>query len=168
MTNCTVKDVMLERECEDCPIISPLGSLGNRTKSKSAVYNHLTIVWDDFLNRESKCDLKVIAEGTALLYNKKGEHPARLRDHTRQLDFLLDNPEGSPCPSTMKFDVSLRGSSKIFIFFGMPQNTTEKSDGKGAIPELLNAHLQYEYDSMIERLNVLADEINLLGCEMRK
>ena len=111
MTNCMVKDVMLEEECEDCPVISPLGSIGNRTKSKSAVYNHLTIVWDDFLNKESKCDLKFIAEGTALLYNKKGEHPARLRDHTRQLDFLLHNPEGSLCPSTMKFNVSrLRGS----------------------------------------------------------
>jgi hypothetical protein len=69
----------------------------------------------------------------------------------------------------MKFNVSrLRGSSNIFIFYGMPQNATEKSNGKDAIPGLLNTHLQYEDDSMIERLNVLADEINLLDCEMRK
>jgi len=169
MTNCMVKDVMMEQECENCPIISPLGSLGNKTKTKSAVYNHLTIVWDDFLNRESNCELKVIAEGTGLLYNKKGEHPARLRDHTRQLDFLLDNPEASPCPSTMKFNASrLKGSTNIFVFYGLPQNSTGKSDNKDAIPELLSAHLQYEDDSMIERLNVLANEINLLDCEIRK
>ena len=75
MTNCMVKDVMLEEECEDCPVISPRGSLGNRTKSKSAAYNNLTIVWDDFLNKESKSDFKVIAEGIALLYNKKRRAP---------------------------------------------------------------------------------------------
>ena len=56
----------------------------------------------------------------------------------------------------------------IFVFFGMPQNATEKSSGRDSIPEFLNAHLQYEDDSMIERLNGLADEINLLDCEIRK
>ena len=99
ITNCIVKDVILEQECEDCPIVSPLGSLGNKTRDNSAVYNHFTFIWNDFHSKNSKCDLKFVYEGKGLLFNKKGDHPARLRDTSRQLDLLLNDEEESPCPS---------------------------------------------------------------------
>ena len=166
-TNCMVKEIILEQECENCTIISPLGSLGNNAAARQAIFNHLTFVWNDFTNKKSQCTLHQIAQGTAQLHKKNGNQFARLRDVSKQLDFLLLKPEQSPC-SSLEGNISrIRGSDNIFVHI-----TTfvkdQADDDTRPISELLVAHMQYEDDRQIDRLNVLAQEITDLDCQSRQ
>ena len=172
-TNCIVEELILHRECEDCPILSPYGSLGN-TSEAHVVLNHITIVWNGFNANMKECEFLLIGKGSGLLSNVTGEHPFLLKDKFRQVDFLLSNDTDSPCPVKFSGKVKqLRGSSSVYVNVVTPKFNGErkrKTLEKFDLPEREYAvvHLQYEEDEAIARENALAAEINALNCELKK
>ena len=162
-----VKEIILEQECENCPIISPLGSLGNNTEAHQAIFSHFTFVWNDFASKTSHCKLHPIAHGNALLYKKQGNKFSRLRGDSKQLDFLLLSPEPSPCPALQENFSRLKGSDNIFVNITSLENDVS-DDNIEPISELLTAHMQYEDDRQIDHLYVLAQEIVSLDCQIRR
>lgn len=172
-TNCIVEEVILHRECAECPILSPYGSLGNVSEA-FVTLNHITIVWNGFNSNEKQCDFRQIGKGSGFLSSVTGDHPFLLKDKSRQVDFLLSEDKESPCPVKFSGKVKqLRGSSSVYVSTVASRLNGDrkvKNLDRFDLPEREYSvvHLQFEEDEAIVRENALAAEINALNCEVKK
>ena len=181
-TNCFLEQVTLLKECDECPVISPYGQVGNASEG-SIVLNHVTMVWEDSkASHENNCTMKAIVTGYGELYENNGRLPLRLKDRALQLDFLLSAPREPPCTWPDKSEEGIMhevddGKTLFAILHYLSESTNSKN--KSELPmkidaklmdfeEKLGAHLQNREDEAIERENILASEINELDCKMKE
>jgi len=63
--NCRLEEVILETECADCTISSPLGDI---TESANVSRSLMKIVWDNSLRELGKCKARLVEEGAIIQY----------------------------------------------------------------------------------------------------
>lgn len=185
-TNCMLEQITLRKECEACPIVTPFGEIANSSEG-STVLNHMTIVWDESKTRKENCTMRtVLEEGYGLLHENEGRIALRLEDRNNQLDFFLTKMERLPCRvidirEPAQYTVTkVDGSDSHFVIYieMVVTNKTAQMVGKEVRklkpkkPEveasLLGEHLQSVEDNLIEKLNILVDEINELDCKAKE
>ena len=96
-TNCIFEEIVLEKACADCPIISPIGPLRNHTETGYFQHNHVTVVWKDEIELHHKpCEVRKIETSTGTLFLATPEEQARIKDDKHQLDFFFAKPSEYP------------------------------------------------------------------------
>ena len=94
-TNCFLEQITLLKECDNCPVISPYGQVGNAPEG-SIVLNHVTMIWEDSkASHKNNCTMKAIVAGYGELYE-------RLKDRALQLDFFCQHRGNRPAPGRIK------------------------------------------------------------------
>ena len=190
--NCIITQEELIQECEGCPILSPIGTLGNDTRVAEATRNHVTIVWDNTLiKRKQNCEVIEIENGIGHLFNSTKDQIYRIQDNRRQLEFWAVQPVTRPWDKHHLLQLTM--DKKLFISIqltGGPvlndkhyQDETTFGDTQvlndydirrlekyaDILVEYLGAAAHIQYTPHIVRLreNALAEEIEALACEMR-
>ncbi|KAI9550516.1 hypothetical protein GHT06_005392 [Daphnia sinensis] len=154
MTNCRLEEVTLQSECPNCTISSPLG------------------------------DIPGAINGLGVKYSTENDTTFRIRDPTKQLDFIYSTRNISVCGGgNITTYHPVLGMDKVVIAVRETAQATDlvamKPDNadavaKMALSELTRAeieyasHTQYIRDFAMDISNHLAREIRNLQCESRK
>lgn len=166
--NCMVEEITLEKECNDCPILTPFGPVNSTEGFYS--HNHNMVVWKTTWTMVSPSELSVVGTGQGILYPiDPSNNSRRLEDKENQLEFHLDLKN-----ETAKPLFSVKGMPDIFIVYGTRLNDnikiTSKHSTGSRVRNAMNtaAHSQFIMDQETDAENVLADKINLLNCQQRR
>ncbi|KAK4024930.1 hypothetical protein OUZ56_010422 [Daphnia magna] len=176
--NCRLEEVVLETECSDCVINSPIGDIP-ASANGSFVHSLVTIVWDNSLKESQKCQAKQVEEELAMLYETTDPKMFRNRDSNKQLDFVVKNVSLGLCKPITNFSNfrPVLGMDLVVTFWIFVNSS--KSDGKISnknvkISIVLRAeidavaHTQYTRDIAVEMSNGLAEEIRALQCQIHE
>ena len=178
--NCIFEEIILEKACPECPIVSPLGPIEKAPETGHYTHNHMTIVWkDEIALHHRPCEVRKLESGIGYLYLATNEEPARIKDPTNQLDFFIGRPSTFPCNQFNKNVYQVMEMEQTFISFNplngsrggttsvkIEKNETEEDTVANEINT--SSHLQYVRDLLIDSENALAREIETLDCQMRK
>ncbi|KZS02345.1 Uncharacterized protein APZ42_000653 [Daphnia magna] len=169
LINCRLEEVVLETECSDCVISSPIGDIP-ASANGSIVDNLVTIVWDNSLKESQKCQAKQVEEGLAMLYETTDPKIFRIRDSNKQLDFVVKNVSVGLCKPATNFSNFrlVLGMDRVvasWIFANSSKSDAKIGNKNMNISTLLRAeidavaHTQYIRDFAVEMSNGLAEEI---------
>ena len=179
--NCIIDEIRLRQECDDCPIISPIGVLGNNTRISHATHNGVTIVWEDYGKHVKPCEIRPINNGTEYLFKSSINGPDRIYDQIKQVDYYATK---QPCDIQTEV-LHLTVADQFFLSYTKTQDkspeinekvqtktsTSKPSDNQLdqqlIVKKLQNSvHLQYIRDEKIERENASATKVELLECQI--
>ncbi|XP_045023839.1 uncharacterized protein LOC123468628 [Daphnia magna] len=178
LINCRLEEVVLETECSDCVISSPIGDIP-ASANGSFVHNLVTIVWDNSLKESQKCQAKQVEEGLAMLYETTDPKIFRIRDSNKQLDFVVKNVSVGLCKPATNFSNfrPVLGMDRVvasWIYANSSKNDAKIGNKNMNISTLLRAeidavaHTQYIRDVAVEMSNGLAEEIRALQYQIRE
>nr|CAH0101626.1 unnamed protein product [Daphnia galeata] len=167
--NCRLEEVVLETECTDCVISSPLGVIPGKANG-SLSHNLVTIVWDNSLKEPRKCKAKQVEEGLAMLYTTATPGVLRVRDSRKQLDFIVKNVSVGLCetPANNSIYKEVLGMDRVVItWYNINNNTQGQSNGQKFenISSTLRAeidtaaHSQHMRDFAVEMTNSVAKKV---------
>ena len=174
LKNCYLEEVTLESECSNCTIFSPLGDIPG-TANGSYSHNLVTIVWDNNEKPDSRCIMEELSDGDGLLFNTTDPQVRRIRDPTKQVDFLFNMSSITVCKSKLRLQPVIGMEGVIIRFF----NTTSVDTNQTSLPitngsDILWAeieaagHVQFIRDKAVEMSNILARELRDIQCNVRK
>ncbi len=90
--NCVTQEIILKKDCINCPITSPFGILTNNTNATAVITHDATIVWNlPTASEDELCSLKLIHQGTGVT-TKMEDESLKFVDESNQLEFHY-NPE---------------------------------------------------------------------------
>ena len=176
--NCRLEEVVLETECADCVISSPLGDIPGKANG-SLSHNLVTLVWDNSLKEPRKCKAKKVEEGLAMLYTTATPGVLRVRDSRKQLDFIVKNVSVGLCetPANKSTYKEVLGMDRVVItWYNINNNTQGQSNGQKFenISSTLQAEIdtavysQHMRDFAVEMTNSVAKEVRELQCKVRE
>ena len=120
IVNCFIEDISLTQDCKDCPINSPIGTLGSNSSAEFATHNHISIVWDKrTVTHKKDCEIVALSEGKGQQFNSDTKGQIRVRDSEKQIDHFAFPPTTPPC--NHRDALQLTVSDKFFIALNRPQ-----------------------------------------------
>lgn len=178
IVNCRLEEVILETECADCTISSPLGDIPGSANG-SLSHNLVTIVWDNSLREVGKCKARLVEEGLGLLYNTTTPDVLRLRDSRKQMDFMVKNVNVKVCDisANMSKAKAVMGMDRVVTTWYPIHNSTHAGKAEIEFENVSSvlraeidsaAHAQYMRDFAVEMSNSVAKEVRELQCKLRE
>ena len=112
--NCYIEEIKLTQQCEDCPITSSAGNLGNDSQAAVAIHNHVTVVWDNTLvQHKRKCEVVKLNAGQGYQFKSTLNGTIRIQDSKNQIEYFAVKPNIKPCNQHNLWQLNL--SNEIFI-----------------------------------------------------
>ena len=98
--NCVVQEIVLKKDCLNCSITSPFGTLTNDSSASSVITHDATIVWDlPTVSEDEKCSLKLVHEGTGIAMQMENDS-FKFIDDANQLEYHYMNETTKICTHT--------------------------------------------------------------------
>ena len=95
--NCVVQEIVLKKDCLNCPITSPFGALTNNSNASSVITHDATIVWDlPTVSADERCSLKLVHQGTGVATQLENES-FKFIDEVNQLEYHYKNEITEMC-----------------------------------------------------------------------